>query len=65
MAQPVVVALVCSTIVFIHFGRAAGDRTGWGRALRLGKTWELSHLGSCHLGKCPWEGASLGKNLML
>ena len=61
MAQPIVVALVCSTLVFIHFGRAAAVNTGWGRALRLGKTWELSHLRSCHLGKYPWEVAAWEK----
>ena len=32
----------------------------WGQALRLGQTleiaaWEIAHLGSCHLGKYPWE----------
>ena len=37
-----------------------------GRALQLGQTWqvsalEISHLGSCHLGKYPWEVA-LGKH---
>ena len=31
-----------------------------GRALRLEQTWEvaareIAHLGSCHLGKYPWE----------
>ena len=33
------------------------------RALRLGQTWsaaawEIAHLGSCHLGKYPWEVAT-------
>ena len=42
-------------------GPSNSARTGWeGRALRLGQTWvvaawEIAHLGSCHLGKYPWE----------
>jgi len=39
-----------------------------GRALQLGQTgdvaaWEIALLGSCHLGKHPWEIVSLGKSL--
>ena len=38
-----------------------------GRALRLGRNWEvaaseIAHLGSSHLGKYPWEVAILGKS---
>ena len=36
---------------------------GGGQALRLGQTWnvaawEFAQLGSCHLGKYPWEVAA-------
>ena len=39
-------------------GRALRIEHAWGRALRLGQTWkvatwEIAHLGSCHLGKYP------------
>ena len=35
----------------------------WGRALRLEQTWEvatweIAHLGCCHLGKYPWKVAT-------
>mgnify|MGYP000929313377 CR=1 FL=1 len=38
-----------------------------GRPLRLGQTWEvaaweIAHLGSCHLGKYPWEVATWEKS---
>jgi len=41
-------------------GPSTAAKTGWGQALRLGQTWEVAaweipHLGSCHLGKYPWE----------
>ena len=54
-------------------GPSTAARVGYGgRALRLGQTWEVAsweilHLGSCHLGKYPWEVAGwkrpFGKNL--
>ena len=37
-------------------GRTLRIEQAWGRALRLGQTWEvaaweIAHLGSCHVGK--------------
>ena len=44
-------------------GSCVAARTGWGRGLQLRQTWqvvarEIAHLGSCHLGKYPWEVAA-------
>ena len=38
------------------------SKTGWGRVLRLGQTWEvaaweIAHLECCHLGRYPLEVA--------
>ena len=43
-------------------GRAPRLKQAWGLALRLRHTWEVAdyeigYLGSCHLGKYPWEVA--------
>ena len=35
-----------------------------GRALRLGETWVIAQLGSCHLGKYPWKVAAWEKLLV-
>ena len=42
--------------------RGGVQKSGMGPALRLGQTLEvaaleITHLGSCHLGKYPWEVA--------
>jgi len=33
-----------------------------GRSLWQGQNWEIAHLGSCHLGKYPWEVDTLEKS---
>ena len=43
-------------------GRAPRLEQAWGRKLRLGQTWEIAHLESCHLGKYPWEVSTREKS---
>ena len=48
-------------------GRAMRLEQAEGQALRLRHTWdvaacEIAHLGSCHLGKYPWEVATWEKS---
>ena len=51
-------------------GRAPRLDHAGGRALLLGHSWEvaawvIAHLGSCHMGKYPWEVATWEKKMPL
>ena len=52
----------------IRLGPLRRHMLQWGRSLRQGQTWEVAaweigHLGSCYLGKYPWEVATWKKIL--